>query len=98
MPLLFAYTDILLTGTPAQNIAAIAAATLGIVLFSIVSTAYFYVKMTLIEWLLLSAATVLAFFPSFMTGTAAVVIFCGVYLWQRKRAGITANPVDIAAS
>ena len=34
MPLLFAYTHILLTGTPAQNIAAIASATLGIVLFS----------------------------------------------------------------
>jgi TRAP-type uncharacterized transport system fused permease subunit len=60
---LFAYTHILLTGTPAQNIAAIASATLGIVLFSIVSTAYFYVKMTLVEWLLLAGA-VLAFIPS----------------------------------
>src|SRR5262245_20342481 len=86
MPLLFAYTHILFTGTPAQNIHAIASATLGVVLFSIVSTAYFYVKMTLIEWLLLAAATVLAFIPSFMTGIAAVIIFAAVYLWQRKRA------------
>jgi TRAP transporter 4TM/12TM fusion protein len=86
MPLLFAYTHILLTGTPGQNIAAIASATLGIVLFSIVSTGYFYARMNLLEWLLLAAATVLAFIPSFTTGIAAVIIFGAVYLWQRKRA------------
>ncbi|HEX2928084.1 MAG TPA: TRAP transporter fused permease subunit [Candidatus Binatia bacterium] len=86
MPLLFAYTHILLTGTPAQNIAAIVSATLGIVLFSIVSTGYYYVRTNLIEWLLLAAATVLAFIPSFTTGTAAVIVFVAVYLWQRKRA------------
>ena len=86
MPLLFAYTHILLTGTPAQNIAAIVSATLGIVLFSIVSTGYFYARMNLLEWLLLAAATVLAFIPSFTTGIAAVIIFGAVYLWQRKRA------------
>jgi TRAP-type uncharacterized transport system fused permease subunit len=86
MPVLFAYTHILLTGTPGQNIAAIASATLGIVLFSIVSTGYFYARTNLLEWLLLAAATVLAFIPSFTTGTAAVVIFAAVYLWQRKRA------------
>ncbi|HEY2986802.1 MAG TPA: TRAP transporter fused permease subunit [Candidatus Binatia bacterium] len=86
MPLLFAYTHILLTGTPAENAAAIASATLGIVLFSIVSTAYFYVKMTLVEWLLLAAATVLAFIPRLTTGLAAIAIFTAVYLWQRKRA------------
>jgi len=85
MPVLFAYTHILLTGTPAQNIAAIASATLGIVLFSIVSTGYFYARTNLLEWLLLAAATVLAFIPSFTTGIAAVVIFGAVYLWQRKR-------------
>jgi TRAP transporter 4TM/12TM fusion protein len=85
MPVLFAYTHILLTGTPAQNIAAIASGTLGIVLFSIVSTGYFYARTNLIEWLLLAAATVLAFIPSITTGIAAVVIFGGVYLWQRKR-------------
>ncbi|MGH7887049.1 MAG: TRAP transporter permease, partial [Candidatus Binatia bacterium] len=85
MPILFAYTHILLTGTPAQNIAAIASATLGIVLFSIVSTGYFYARLNLIEWLLLAAATVLAFIPSLITGVGAVIIFAAVYLWQRKR-------------
>lgn len=95
MPVLFAYTHILLTGTPAQNIAAIASATLGIVLFSIVSTGFFYIKMSFIEWLLLAAATVLAFIPTVMTGIGAVIIFAAVYLWQRKRAvkQFSANPV-----
>jgi TRAP transporter 4TM/12TM fusion protein len=86
MPLLFGYTHILLTGTPTQNFAAVASATLGIVLFSIVSTAYFYIRTNLIEWLLLAAATVLAFIPSITTGVAAIAIFASVYLWQRRRA------------
>ena len=38
MPVLFAYTHILLTGTPAQNLWAILSVTLGVILFSIVST------------------------------------------------------------
>jgi TRAP-type uncharacterized transport system fused permease subunit len=92
MPLLFAYTHILMTGTPAQNVAAIASATLGIVLFSIVSTAYFYVKMTFVEWLLLAAASFMAFFPTWPTAIAAVAIFAAVYLWQKKRAGSVALP------
>ena len=88
MPILFAYTHILLTGTHAENIAAIASATIGTVLFSIVSTAYFYCKTSLIEWLLMAAATILAFIPSIATGTAAIAIFVLVYFWQRKRSVI----------
>jgi TRAP transporter 4TM/12TM fusion protein len=99
MPVLFAYTHILLTGTAAQNIGAIASATLGTVLFSIMSTGYFYIRTSLLEWLLLAAATILAYIPSLMTGTAALVIFAAVFLWQRKRAGLagTVSPVELAA-
>jgi TRAP transporter 4TM/12TM fusion protein len=86
MPILFAYSHILFTGTPAQNIGAIASATLGTVLFSIVSTAFFHLRMTLLEWLLLAAATVLAFVPSLLTAAAALLIFGAVYAAQRKRA------------
>ena len=91
MPVLFAYTHILLTGTTSQNIAAIASATLVTVLFSIVSTGYFHVRTNLVEWLLLAAATVLAFVPSLPTGLAAIAVFAGVYLWQRRRAVIRAG-------
>jgi TRAP transporter 4TM/12TM fusion protein len=86
MPLLFAYTHILLTGTPAQNIGAITSAIVGTVLFSIMSTGYFYIRMSLVEWLLLAGATILAFVPSFLTVLTAVMIFSAVFLWQRKRA------------
>jgi TRAP transporter 4TM/12TM fusion protein len=86
MPLLFAYTHILLTGTPTQNIWAIFCATLGIVLTSIVATAFLLVRMTLVEWLLLAAAAVLAFIPFVTTVVAAVAIFAAVYLKQKKRA------------
>jgi len=99
MPILFAYTNILLTGTLAENLWAIASATLGTVLVSIVGTGFFLVRTTLIEWLLLAAASVLAFIPSLATGTAAIAIFAAVYLWQRKRAVALASagqPVGIA--
>ncbi len=100
MPLLFAYTHILLTGTPAQNIAAIASATLGIVLFSIVSTGFFYTRTNIVEWLLLAVATFLAFVPWIASGLLAIAIFAAVFFWQRKRAGTlsaTQTQVEITA-
>ncbi|MBM4260243.1 MAG: TRAP transporter fused permease subunit [Deltaproteobacteria bacterium] len=98
MPLLFAYTHILLTGTPGQNIAAIASAALGTILFSIVSTGFFYVKISLIEWLLLAAATALAFVPSLMTGLSALAIFAAVFVWQRKRAASLSAAAPLSES
>ncbi|OGQ79685.1 MAG: hypothetical protein A3F90_18685 [Deltaproteobacteria bacterium RIFCSPLOWO2_12_FULL_60_19] len=97
MPLLFAYTHILLTGTPAQNIWAIFSATLGTVLISIVGTAFFLVRMTLVEWLLLAAAAALAFVPYVSTAVAAIAIFAAVYLKQKRRADATALQVNAQA-
>lgn len=92
VPLLIAYTHILLTGTVAQNIGAVASATLGTVMFSIMSTGYFYIKLNLIEWLLLAAATLLAFVPSFFTTPIAVAIFIAVFVWQRRRSPTSTKP------
>ncbi len=102
MPLLFAYTHILLTGTPQQNVWAIISATLGTVLVSIVGTGYFVVGTTIMEWLLLAMAALLAFIPLVTTMLAALIIFAGIYLWQSKRASAlprhtTEPPVRIAA-
>jgi TRAP-type uncharacterized transport system fused permease subunit len=91
MPVLFAYTHILLTGTLTENIAAIASATLGVVLFSIVSTGFFYTKTTLLQWLVLAFATVLAFVPALASGFAAMALFSAVFLWQKKRAAVLAR-------
>jgi TRAP-type uncharacterized transport system fused permease subunit len=87
MPLLFAYSHILFTGTPTENLWAIFSAILGTVLISIVGTAYFYVRTTLLEWLILAFASFLAFIPILGTEIAALALFAAVYLWQRKRVG-----------
>ena len=92
MPLLFASSHILFTGTPTENLWAVFSATLGTVLFSIVGTAYFYVKTTLVEWLILAFASFLAFVPILGTEIAALALFAAVYFWQRKRAGLWPQP------
>jgi TRAP-type uncharacterized transport system fused permease subunit len=100
MPLLFAYTQILLTGTPTENIGAIASATLGTVLFSIMSTGCFYLRTKFREWILLAIATVLAFIPTIATGIAALTLFAALFMWQRRRAAVlmVTNPqIEIAA-
>jgi TRAP-type uncharacterized transport system fused permease subunit len=89
MPVLMAYTHLLLTGTMAQNLWAVGAATLGTVAFSILSTAFFATRMTAVEFLILGLATVLTFVPGPATMAAGVAIFAAVYFWQRKRAGMT---------
>jgi TRAP transporter 4TM/12TM fusion protein len=86
MPVLFAYTHLLLTGTPSQNVWAIVSATVGTVLFSILSTAFFVVRMSILEFALMALATVLAFIPTTLTMAAAVAITSAVYVWQRRRA------------
>jgi TRAP transporter 4TM/12TM fusion protein len=84
MPLLFAYTHILFNGTPSQNAWAVASAVVGTVAFSIMSTGFFLVRTTLLEWLALAAATVLAFIPTLATDLAAIATFIAVFLWQRR--------------
>ena len=100
MPVLMAYTHILFTGTPMQNLLAVVAATIGTVAFSIVSTAFFVIRMTIIEFTLLAFATILAFIPSPLTIIAAIAIFTTVFFLQRRRAPtlVPPNPqVEIAA-
>jgi TRAP transporter 4TM/12TM fusion protein len=95
MPLLFAYTHILFTGTFEENAMAIASAIVGTVAFSIMSTAYFLVRTTWLEWLALAFATVLAFVPTVATDLAAFALFAAVWLHQRRRsaaAGARAAP------
>jgi TRAP transporter 4TM/12TM fusion protein len=102
MPVLMAYTHLLLTGTPTENLWAVASATLGTVVFSILSTAFFLIRMTIVEFILLALATVLAFIPSAATMAVAIATLAAVYFWQRKRAGAIAKlaadkPIEIAA-
>jgi TRAP transporter 4TM/12TM fusion protein len=97
MPLLFAYTHILFSGTPEENAWAIASAIVGTVAFSICSTGYFLVRTSWLEWLVLAAATVLAFIPTIGTDIAAFALFGAIYFWQRKRAAAVTAGTAAAA-
>ncbi|MDR7426159.1 MAG: TRAP transporter fused permease subunit [Armatimonadota bacterium] len=92
MPILFAYSHLLLTGSAWENTAAVIAAALGTMLFSTVSTAYLVVRTTLLEWLALAAATVLAYLSRPEAWAAALALFAGVFLLNRRRAGGAAAP------
>ena len=100
MPILMAYTHLLFTGTPAQNLLAVTSATVGIVAFSILSTAFFVVRMTVFEFIVLALATVLMFIPSLTAMAVGIAIFAAVYFWQRRRAGVVVQaaepPAEIA--
>jgi TRAP transporter 4TM/12TM fusion protein len=96
MPVLFAYTHILLTGTPGQNLWAILSATLGVVVFSIVSTGFFLTRMTPVEFALMAAATVLAFIPFTATPLAAIALVALVFFWQRRRAGALLSDTTVS--
>ncbi len=85
MPVLFAYTHILMTGTWQENLWAAVSSVVGTVAFSIMSTAYFLVRTSLVEWLVLAAATVLCFVPTLETDLAGIGLFVLVYLWQRHK-------------
>jgi len=85
MPVLFAYSHLLLSGSAWENTAAIVAATLGTVIFSVTSTAFLAARTTVVEFFVLAAATVLAFLARPEAWAAALVLFAGVYFWQRRR-------------
>jgi TRAP-type uncharacterized transport system fused permease subunit len=92
MPVLMAYTHLLFTGTLAQNLWAVSAATLGTIGFSVLSTTFFVTRMKVIEFILLAVATVLAFIPGPVTVMTGTAIFTAVYFWQKRRAGIVVKP------
>ncbi len=61
MPLLFAYTHILLDGTALQNVVSIISAVVGTFIFSVVTMGYLLRKTTWFEWILLAIAAFLAY-------------------------------------
>ncbi|MCS7171836.1 MAG: TRAP transporter permease [Armatimonadetes bacterium] len=85
MPVLFAYTHLLMTGTWQENLWAAVSSVVGTVAFSIMSTGYFLVRTTVLEWGVLAAATVLCFIPTLATDLVGIGLFALVYLWQRRR-------------
>ena len=83
MPLLFAYTHILMDGTLIQNIFSVITAVVGTFIFSLVTMGYFVRKTRWIEWIALVIAAFLAFIDKFATFVIALGILAAVYFVQK---------------
>ena len=83
MPLLFAYTHILMDGTLIQNIFSVITAVVGTFIFSLVTMGYFVRKTRWIEWVALVIAAFLAFIDNFATFVIALGILAAVYFVQK---------------
>jgi TRAP-type uncharacterized transport system fused permease subunit len=83
MPLLFAYTHILMDGTLAQNILSVITAVVGTFIFSLVTMGYFVRKTRWFEWIALAIAAFLAFIYNIFTMVIALGILASVYFVQK---------------
>lgn len=83
MPLLFAYTHILMDGTLIQNILSVATAAVGTFIFSLVTMGYFVRKTKWIEWIALAIAAFLAFIYNLVTFVISLGILATVYFVQK---------------
>ena len=83
MPLLFAYTHILMDGTLIQNILSVVTAVVGTFIFSLVTMGYFVRKTRWLEWIALVIAAFLAFIYNFVTFVIALGILGAVYCVQK---------------
>ncbi|MCG9126691.1 TRAP transporter fused permease subunit [Candidatus Poribacteria bacterium] len=84
MPLLFAYTHILLEGTLIQNTFSVTTAFVGTIIFSILTMGYFKRKTHWYETILLAISTFLAFTNVIWMSVGGVVILGIVYYLQKK--------------
>ncbi|MFQ5351229.1 MAG: TRAP transporter permease, partial [Thermoanaerobaculia bacterium] len=88
MPLLFAFTPaILLEGEPLAIFSSMFSAFLGTMAFSALTMVFFIRKTNLGEWLTLALATVLLYWPGFITDGVGLALVAGIYLSQRYRSG-----------
>lgn len=83
MPLLFAYTHILMDGTLIQNILSVATAVVGTFIFSLVTMGYFVRKTRWIEWIALAIAAFLAFIYNLAAFVISLGILATVYFVQK---------------
>lgn len=84
MPLLFAYTHILFSGTHLQNVLSVVTALVGTILFSIMTMGYFMRKTRWYETVLLGIAAFLAFTYHIWTFTIGMAILGVVFFLQRR--------------
>ena len=95
MPILFAFTPILMTGGAAEGLWAMAAAAAGVIAFSAWTVGYFRNRLLRPQWVLLVAASLLCFWPAqevafpapggmILNLLGAAALFAA-FLWQRHK-------------
>ena len=94
MPLLFAYTPILLTGSVKLTIWTMGTALFGTIAFSAWTMGYLRRKTSPVEWLLLGAAALFCFIPAkfqlpggfsaYIANAAGAAMLVLLYVWQKK--------------
>ncbi len=95
MPLLFAYTPILMTGTPGETVWTMMTATAGTIAFAGWTMGWLHRGTSWPEWLLLGMAAVMCFLPAALVlpgdlsggqlNVLGVVALAALYAWQRTR-------------
>jgi TRAP transporter 4TM/12TM fusion protein len=84
MPLLFAFTPILMDGPIDAVISAWVSATLGTIAFGALTIGFLHRATTLLEWLVLAAATLLCYWPGYLTDALGIALFLGLW-WLQTR-------------
>ena len=84
MPLLFAYTHILFTGTIIQNTMSVVTALVGTIIFSTVTIGFFMRKTRWYESILLAIAAFLAYTDTLWTFIVAITLVAVVYVIQKR--------------
>ena len=107
MPLLFAYTPILLTGPARLTIWTMGSALFGVIAFSAWTVGHFRRKTSPLEWLLLGVAALFCFLPAkfqlpgdlsaYLANVAGAALLLLIYAWQKWGAAGKTNISNLPA-
>jgi TRAP transporter 4TM/12TM fusion protein len=84
MPLLFAFTPMLMDGPMEKVVVTWISATLGTIAFGALTIGYLRRTTTLLEWLVLAGATFLCYLPSLWSDAVGIALFLGLW-WLQQR-------------
>lgn len=98
MPLLFAYIPaMMMNGTLTEIIQAYVSATLGTIAFSAFAMGYLRRDTTLVEWILMGAATFLLFWPDWWVNIIGLALVAFLWWMQRDAKNNTPTPTAVAS-
>jgi TRAP transporter 4TM/12TM fusion protein len=84
MPVLFAYTPMLMNGPIEKVVITWISATLGTIAFGALTIGYLQRRTTILEWLILAAATVLCYLPSLWSDAVGIGLLAALWMLQPR--------------